>query len=566
VLSGFLLVFIPLYPKIPLAELIPGYIVRMRLEDIFVLFTAIVWFIQLLRKKVKIKSITIYLIALYLIIATLSLISAIVITHNIPWQPIHLGKSFLHLVRYLEYFFLFIITFSSIKSMKDVKLLLKLMLIAFLAIIIYGYGQKYNYWPVFSTMNREFSKGIRLYLTEHARVQSTFGGHYDLAAYLVMLLNLILAFALSTHHKIRQIGFHLLHLLGLWLLLVTASRVSFGAYYVGVVVTIVVLATAQSSIYQQIKWGLTRTTIITSLILVMMLVFGADMRDRLFQVVKQYPQIEQSYTQIEDFADKTSKNVMVFIGLKKRSVPTNDDWVAVNLSDQMIDSVLDKTDQRPVSQSRPDDVYVDVPDKVKVATQSASGKTEYIFVEKERTWSDNALKYGLSTAIRLDTLWPNAIKGFKHNPLLGAGFATLNKESLFHFTEAESTDNNFLRTLGETGLLGFFSFYFILLMNIYLAWSLLQISLHHQKLRSTLITALTAGYIGASIGLLVNATYIDVYASSKVAFIYWALSGILVAICYQSPYQKIIKIAPHILDRYSAKNRFTEKVKRNKLR
>jgi hypothetical protein len=32
-------------------------------------------------------------------------------------------------------------------------------------------------------------------------------------------------------------------------------------------------------------------------------------------------------------------------------------------------------------------------------------------------------------------------------------------------------------------------------------------------------------FIAASIGLLINATYIDVFASSKVAFTYWALSA-----------------------------------------
>ena len=42
-------------------------------------------------------------------------------------------------------------------------------------------------------MNREFSKGMRLYLSEYARVQSTFAGHYDLGAYLVVVLPLALA-------------------------------------------------------------------------------------------------------------------------------------------------------------------------------------------------------------------------------------------------------------------------------------------------------------------------------------------------------------------------------------
>ncbi|MFH1899672.1 MAG: hypothetical protein ABIJ83_00150, partial [Patescibacteria group bacterium] len=52
-LSLFLLIFIPLYPKIPLLEAIPGYLVRVRLEDILVLVTGLIWFTQLLRKRVE---------------------------------------------------------------------------------------------------------------------------------------------------------------------------------------------------------------------------------------------------------------------------------------------------------------------------------------------------------------------------------------------------------------------------------------------------------------------------------------------------------------------------------
>ena len=60
-----------------------------------------------------------------------------------------------------------------------------------MCVAVYGFGQKYLYWPAFSTMNREFSKGWVLYLTEHARVLSTFGGHYDLAAFIMMVLILL---------------------------------------------------------------------------------------------------------------------------------------------------------------------------------------------------------------------------------------------------------------------------------------------------------------------------------------------------------------------------------------
>lgn len=553
---GFLLIFIPLYPKIPLAELIPGYIVRMRLEDVFVLVAAGIWGVQVIRKRVKYQSITHVMILLYLVIAFLSLLSAATITQTIPWQPLHLGKSFLHWFRYIEYFTLFFITFSSVESIKHIKTLVKVMIVTLILVVIYGYGQKYHYWPVFSTMNREFSKGIRLYLTEHARVQSTFGGHYDLAGYLVIVLNIVFGLALTCKKKLSKIFLHLTHLLGLWMLILTASRVSFVAYYLGVLSIIFVLSLSQKKLFQKTRYLISKSLLFTILIGMMMISFGQDMRDRLFHVVKDYPQIEQAYSLVEEFVSDTSEEILVITRIKK-STPSGD-WIAINSADQSeaeriaaeIDSVLDKTDQRPVSdRPRPDDVYVDVPDRVRVATESASGDTEYIMVDQERTWSDNALKYGLSAAIRLDTLWPNAIKGFKKNPLLGTGYATLNKESAFHFTEAESTDNNFLRALGETGLLGFITFFAIIFINVYLAYQLFKIEISKKENKDTaLIVGLAAGYIGLTVGLLINAVYIDIFASSKVAFTYWAVSGIIIALCYQPRfYSGVSNLYPIIL-------------------
>ncbi len=538
---GFLLIFIPLYPKIPLAELIPGYIVRMRLEDVFVLIAAGIWGVQVIRKRVKYQSIIHAMILLYLIIAFISLLSAATITQTIPWQPLHLGKSFLHWFRYIEYFTLFFITFSSIESIKHIRTLTKAMIVTLILVVIYGYGQKYHYWPVFSTMNREFSKGIRLYLTEHARVQSTFGGHYDFAGYLVIMLNIIFGLALTCKQKVSKITLHLIHLLGLWMLILTASRVSFIAYYLGILSIIFTLSLTQKKFLHKTGYLISKSLLFSLLIGVMMISFGQDMRDRLFHVVKDYPQIEQTYSLVEEFVGDTYEEMLVITKIKK-SKPSGD-WVAINSTDQSeaeriaaeIDSVLDKTDQRPVSDKpRPDDVYVDVPDRVRVATESATGGTEYIMIDQERTWSDNALKYGLSAAIRLDTLWPNAIKGLKKNPLLGTGYATLNKESAFHFTEAESTDNNFLRALGETGLLGFLSFFAIVFFNAYLAYQLFKIEISKKESQdSALIVGLAVGYIGLTVGLLVNAIYIDIFASSKVAFTYWAVSGIIIALSYQ---------------------------------
>jgi len=176
------------------------------------------------------------------------------------------------------------------------------------------------------------------------------------------------------------------------------------------------------------------------------------------------------------------------------------------------------SDERPSSE-RPRDVYQDIPDQIAVSTTSAQGVTETIIIEKPRVWSDNALKYGLSMGIRLDTLWPRAIQGFLRNPFFGSGYATLNKTSLTDFTIADSTDNNFLRTLGETGFLGFITFYGAVVSGLVLA-------IKGLKSKKELLIALSIGYLAATIGLLFNALYIDVFAASKVAFTFWAVTGL----------------------------------------
>ncbi|PIY68527.1 hypothetical protein COY90_05485, partial [Candidatus Roizmanbacteria bacterium CG_4_10_14_0_8_um_filter_39_9] len=118
-----------------------------------------------------------------------------------------------------------------------------------------------------------------------------------------------------------------------------------------------------------------------------------------------------------------------------------------------------------------------------------------------------------------DTLWPQAIRGFVANPLFGSGYGTLSKEGNQQFTEADSTDNNFLRTLGETGLVGFVSFYGLIMVSMYQVGKVL-------KDKTGIFAALGIGYLAGAAGLLVNAIYIDVFASSKVALTFWALSGL----------------------------------------
>ncbi len=516
-IASFLLAFIPLYPKIPLFDILPGYIVRVRLEDILVLFAFLYYLILLFRKKISFKNQLNPWIFAYLGFASLSIIAAVFFTKTIPVELIHVGKSVLHLFRYTEYFSLFFIMFSSIKKPKDLKIVFYSLIFTVLAISIYGYGQRYWYWPVFSTMNREFSKGMVLYLTEHARVQSTFGGHYDLAAYLVIVLPILYLLAINCVNKWQRFGLYLVHFIGLWLLVMSASRTSFIAYIGAVLFGLLLFALTKQGFLQKLVYFLKKSFTYLLLVSVMMYSFGTDMRERFEQILRAYPSTFKVYEDSKKFVNKQIEFVSDPIAKIKEMGEAKKPSNGIAFDNTAAENLFTPTDEQPTS-NRPIDVYVDIPDQVAVATGST-----ITYVDQPRTWSDNAMKYGLSFAIRLDELWPNAIKGFMKNPLLGSGFATLNKKELYQFTEAESTDNNFLRTLGETGLLGFISFYGTIV-------TLLVVLYRNQKnTNQKELKIINIAFIAASIGLLLNATYIDVFASSKVAFTYWALAGAVLA-------------------------------------
>jgi hypothetical protein len=423
--------------------------VRVRLEDFIISFAMLIYFIQILRKKISLNTPLTKFIFAYIVVGFLSVISGIFLTQTIPTTQVHLLKSFAHFLRYIEYFSLFFLLFSSIRSKKDVKLISSILILTLILISLYGLGQKYLYWPVYSTMNREFSKGIVLYLTEHARVQSTFAGHYDMAAYLVIILPMILVFLFQQSLTFfKKLILWISYVLGLLMMMLSASRTSLAGLLVGILLVIVITSLLQKGWWNKFKFFLSQSIINGIIFTIMFVLFGSNMAERLFQVVENNPQVITITTNIENtkntIVNQIKLSQYIEMEVKKPENGLSTDQAAV----------LVASDTRPTP-IKPSDVYVDVPDKIQIATVSATGEKSFVTIEVPRTYSENALKHGLSMAIRLDTLWPQALEGFYTNPLLGTGYATLTKSEIEEFTEADSTDNNFLRTLGETGLLGF---------------------------------------------------------------------------------------------------------------
>jgi hypothetical protein len=121
-----------------------------------------------------------------------------------------------------------------------------------------------------------------------------------------------------------------------------------------------------------------------------------------------------------------------------------------------------------------------------------------------------------STSIRLNVEWPRAIRALSKNPLLGTGYSSITL----------ATDNDYLRLLGEVGILGFLAFFLIFLRigrSVSKAFPLIK------KYKGVELGFL-AGMIGSFPGLLLNAVFIDIFEASKFAIIFWLLMGFAVGL------------------------------------
>lgn len=117
-----------------------------------------------------------------------------------------------------------------------------------------------------------------------------------------------------------------------------------------------------------------------------------------------------------------------------------------------------------------------------------------------------------STSIRLNVEWPRAIRAFRKNPLLGTGYSSITL----------ATDNDYLRLLGEVGILGFFGFFLYLARILIEAIPIFPLTKNFRGVN----LGFFAGLSGAIPGLLLNAVFIDIFEASKFAISFWLIMGI----------------------------------------
>ena len=478
-LIGFIF-FVPLWPKLPFKMINYTYI-AIRLDDIYLAILAFVFAFQLLRKKVSLNKKFILPFALFFISVFASFIWNAYVVKNM--QLPHLGL--LHSLRRVEYMIMFFIASSVIKTKKDFWQIISYFFISVFLVILYGLGQKFLNFPAVQTMNPEYAKGYILYLTPDSRISATFGGHYDLAIYLVMAIPLILSFYFAKKNNM----FLYLFVGALLILLYTSSRSSFIAYLIATVGFLLFI--------RKFKF------------LILVLILTAGLMFTTGEITKRFLKTFQVRRILVD--DRTGA---VYIGqtITTKELPAGSFYVKLKDQTKNSDDNLNTFRNKIVQE------------KVNEATNSGvltvSNTDKYVATLSANLRPVNTVVSDISMATRFQVEWPRAINAFKKNPLLGTGPSSI----------TEATDGDYFRWIGEVGLLGtitFLNILFLILKTIFVSIKKLSFE---EKL-------IGYGFIFGFFALFINASYIDAFEASKVAYVFWTLAGLYVGY-YRLTYEK----------------------------
>ena len=479
-----LLIFIPLYPKFPLID-VPNTWVYIRFEDVIVAAVVGIWLVQLLRRKITLKIPLTFSILFYWLVGGVSLLFSLIFLRA------HLANFFphvavLHYLRRIEYMVVFFIAASTIRDLKVVKRYLFFIILTFVGVCLYGFGQKFLGFPAYLTMNEEFAKGIPLYLPSTARMTSTFAGHYDLAAYLVLMITLLGSLIFGFKNWLLRIFLLILAFTGFTLLLFTNSRISFVVYLVAV----------SFMLYLQKKKWLIIPVVLVSLFL-MNYIPGASGRFaktfRIKQVVYDLKTGKPIAT-LEEEAE-IGKIITEKEEIAKEELPLGPGYIAFP----------------PVFETEaPEATQVAVIKKLILTSLKTATKASEIATISGEFLIKRAIVYDVSFTTRFQGTWPRALNAFRRNPILGTGYSSISL----------ATDNSYLRALGETGFLGLFAFLSLLFaLGLLARQGLARIT---SPFGRSILIGMTAGVLG----LMLNAFFIDVFEASKVAFTLWAFLGI----------------------------------------
>jgi len=421
-------VFTILWPKFSLFSF-PGFRTGIRLEDLFYFGFFCVWAFYLLRRKIKwVKSPINLGFFIYTIVGLLLTFFGLFYLKTITDLPL----AMLHTLRRIQYFSFFFFALTLLPSIEESKKVLVSFFDTALIVSGFAFLQFLNLWPLYSPLNHP--TGTFVFFQQLKTVNANFGGHYELAAFylIVFALALTLLIFLWGRKEIRNV-------LGLTLL---ASILPF-------------------------FWTYGR----------------ASLAGLLFSIV-----------------------ALVFVKNKK--------FLFVPLILGVVFMLLFLTGQlsryRNINLS-----FVKEPQTI-IESQIPGGKIEVLSDPSltliKLNWQGFNFQLKDPSFTTRIAKWPAAVEVIKKHPLTGGGYSVF----------GEGYDNDYLRMIGETGLIGLLAFGFLAGSIVwYLRVCFIIAS-------NRLIGFAALGLLIAFLGLLVNALLIDVFESSKVAITFWMLLGVIV--------------------------------------
>ncbi len=522
----FFIAFIPLYPKLPLLD-IKNTWVYIRVEDFLVLGVLLIWTVLFIRKKVSLKTpLTLPILAFWLIGAIATIHGVLIIFPELA--NIFPNVAFLSYVRHIEYMSLFFVAYSGMRDKNSIHPVIWTVVVTFVIVCLYGLGQKYLGFPAFLTMNEEFAKGVPIQLSQLSRVPSTFAGHYDFAAYLVLIIPIIASLFFAFKNVFAKLFFVALVGLGCVLLFMTVSRVSFFVLFIALFFVV---------LFQKKKLALFAIPII-ALAGILFIGTQSSLLARFGNTIKE----------VDVLVDSKTGSPLGHIQYVPRSYLKDKIIVVEQARFQDDEEILLTTRDATSAASFRENVRVYFPKELPLvsALNVSTGETlpqgtgyinlplspvisrldRYYYAPKQDQATTaatvkiiigeylikKAAAYDLSFTTRFQGEWPHAIDAFKRNLLFGSGYGSVSL----------AVDNNYLRILGEIGLLGAAAFLALFVATgVFIKKTLPNVE---SKLTRSFVLGFSAGLIGLSL----NAVLIDVFEASKIAFQMWILIGVIV--------------------------------------
>ncbi len=430
-LIAAILVIVPLYPKFPLLT-IPGTYVAIRFEDLLLLALGIVTLIKILPNiRTYFRDNIFRAFLIFFLVGGVSLLSGVFVTRTVDFN---LG--ILHLLRRVEYavpFFAVLSLFSGGVASKNLNYYLKILVVVVIVAFIYGLGQRYLSFPIITTQNEEYSKGVALRWTAGSHINSTFAGHYDLAAYLVIIMPIFITSFFLLKGKLSKAFMLLASGGGLWLLINSLSRIAQISYLLALIMSFFFIKK-----YKEL-----------GLVLIISLIF-----------ISMSGSLGARFQRFFDVFSRKIGSIHFY-------------------------------------------VYADETILLPKAKDSAAPTATPIPVFEDR-----------SVSIRLNIEWPRAIRALAKNPILGTGYSSINL----------ATDNDYLRVLGETGILGLLAFLGIFIAIGKELFKALPLTYNFQGIE----LGFMAGAIGGILATFVSAFFIDLFEASKLAITFWLILGYVV--------------------------------------